>query len=749
MNFKEFMEGAGDVQYSSDYKLAASGRKVKARRLEFKNGEDDREKNVRSEQAPVAPSLGVHRVAVTTSEPDHPMVSKRKETTQRFVKVTTNSKERAIEQGMKHFKRKGFKVHSAEHVSMVHEEVEIEESIDKEHPIVKEYDSLKKNHDIKSLRGLIKGQHRIVDTSEYKTKDHAISAYLRSKHGDSKVDKAFGFNKEEAEQLKEYEIHHDGNGNYRDDEGNEWNSKSKNAPRGNFARKHTITSDVPHAVHINGKKWKTFGSQSHATNVAKKISGATVHKEEAEIDEATTGATKLVHTRTGKDGAKYHIMQDSPSDFSIHREHNGKTKHIDTYGSLHRAKSVLDNEVKEEVEIEEKLNPSMGAGEYIKDFQKSDAPQFKGKSKEKKRMMGIAAYMAAKKSMKEEAELEEAESHQSKTTMKHIPNASAALKKAAKDIKPGVAGYRDRIAMLKAGGVKEEVEQLDEKIYADEYHATSEKSQFGGHRPHVINKETGHTMFLGQHAYKKPEHAIGHAQAYLNAYAKGGMHQADNHSAAYVKANKHNLHEELKGDQHKIDKNKNGKVDAEDFKKLRKEESIDEARINGREYASHGLMHPDHAKMDIHKVSGQHVDFYASKTGDKMQGKVTKNDGKSVHIQAHKELGDGKLHKFKVTPHLPKQQNEGNDMVTYKDFIAQLNEYETDKNGKYVHKGSYGSSYQGDDDEDEDKPKKPAGEKRGRGRPAGSGSGARQKGSGSGKSYGGIATHSLNLPSSK
>jgi len=90
--------------------------------------------------------------------------------------------------------------------------------------------------------------------------------------------------------------------------------------------------------------------------------------------------------------------------------------------------------------------------------------------------------------------------------------------------------------------------------------------------------------------------------------------------------------------------------------RLAKEEAeqIDEARINGREYASQGLMHPDHAKMDIHKVSGQHVDFYASKTGDKMQGKVVKNDGKNVHIQAHsdKEIGDGKLHKFKVQGHL-------------------------------------------------------------------------------------------------
>lgn len=79
------------------------------------------------EQAPVAPSLGVHRIAVTTSEPDHPAVSQRKEKTQRFVKVTTNSKDRAIEQAKKHFSRKGYKVHGAEHHSMVHEDTNTEE----------------------------------------------------------------------------------------------------------------------------------------------------------------------------------------------------------------------------------------------------------------------------------------------------------------------------------------------------------------------------------------------------------------------------------------------------------------------------------------------------------------------------------------------------------------------------------------------------------------------------------------------
>jgi hypothetical protein len=71
---------------------------------------------------------------------------------------------------------------------------------------------------------------------------------------------------------------------------------------------------------------------------------------------------------------------------------------------------------------------------------------------------------------KEEVEQQdEAMSHQAKTTMKHIPNASPALKQAAKDIKPGVGGYRDRIAMLKAGGVKEEVEDLNESDIENGY----------------------------------------------------------------------------------------------------------------------------------------------------------------------------------------------------------------------------------------------------------------------------------------
>ena len=49
-----------------------------------------------------------------------------------------------------------------------------------------------------------------------------------------------------------------------------------------------------------------------------------------------------------------------------------------------------------------------------------------------------------------ECSMEEGESHQAKTTMKHVKNPTPGEKKAAKDIKPGIAGYQDRVAMLKS-----------------------------------------------------------------------------------------------------------------------------------------------------------------------------------------------------------------------------------------------------------------------------------------------------------
>ena len=57
--------------------------------------------------------------------------------------------------------------------------------------------------------------------------------------------------------------------------------------------------------------------------------------------------------------------------------------------------SQVRNKMANEEAIGEKLDKDADAGDYVKDFQDSDAPQFKGKSKKKKQQMAIAAYLDA------------------------------------------------------------------------------------------------------------------------------------------------------------------------------------------------------------------------------------------------------------------------------------------------------------------------------------------------------------------
>jgi hypothetical protein len=61
--------------------------------------------------------------------------------------------------------------------------------------------------------------------------------------------------------------------------------------------------------------------------------------------------------------------------------------------------------VMESVELDEKLKASDDMGDWVKDFQDSDAPQFKGKSQKKRQQMAVAAKLAAERN--EEVELDE------------------------------------------------------------------------------------------------------------------------------------------------------------------------------------------------------------------------------------------------------------------------------------------------------------------------------------------------------
>ena len=70
--------------------------------------ETEIEENEIEEQAPVAPSLVKHKISVTVSDPNHTMVSKRKEKIQKTVIVThSDNKEGAQRVGEKFYKKKG------------------------------------------------------------------------------------------------------------------------------------------------------------------------------------------------------------------------------------------------------------------------------------------------------------------------------------------------------------------------------------------------------------------------------------------------------------------------------------------------------------------------------------------------------------------------------------------------------------------------------------------------------------------
>lgn len=77
---------------------------------------------------------------------------------------------------------------------------------------------------------------------------------------------------------------------------------------------------------------------------------------------------------------------------------NKSGKDADAARKYYNRKNTVRKIANEEAELEEKINMDKASmGTVIKDFQKSDAPQFKGKSQEKRRAMAIAAKLTAER----------------------------------------------------------------------------------------------------------------------------------------------------------------------------------------------------------------------------------------------------------------------------------------------------------------------------------------------------------------
>lgn len=211
------------------------------------------------------------------------------------------------------------------------------EAVDKNHPIVKEYDSLKKNHDIKSLRGLIKTQHKIIDTSEFKTKDHAISHYLRAKHGNKKVADAFGLKEENDinESTVEFRLDH--------------REKVKGDHKPTFKdheAKISDTTDKATYVTVPSHKAASF---KHAMKTKHGVTPELY--EEVELEESMADSWKKVQSMDkgsvlgGKEGAKKRLAY-LQAVHDHHKKYGNDTKKVkDEIGRINRSRLAEASDV--------------------------------------------------------------------------------------------------------------------------------------------------------------------------------------------------------------------------------------------------------------------------------------------------------------------------------------------------------------------------------------------------------------------
>jgi hypothetical protein len=472
----------------------------------------------------------------------------------------------------------------------------------------------------------------------------------------------------------------------------------------------------------HGEKGRHSTADSHAEKAEKHHELAMQHKmkkEETELDEATPYYNKpswikkmsqaakqerLAREKKEKE-AKPQVKEQSELEEGEERMDRSDYKVSPSGRKTHKQITFKDgsttgNEKEDEMKEEKMSDADMKERERIVKGMKKNISGFKAKYGERAKEVMYAT--ATKMAMKEESELEE-QAPVAPSLMKHRisvtvsdPDHTMVSKRKEKIQKTVIVTHSDN---------KQGAQKVGEKFYKKKGYVVHDSHHAG-----MVNEEKLEEAL-------DPSEIAGNPKMYdASTVKKAYYHKSTSAS------DKESLASHL--DRHHGNK---------EWRKPVKEE-LDEKFINGREYASHGLMHPDHAAHAVHKVTGQSIDFYAHGTGDKVEGKVTKNDGKSVHIKDTK----GTTHKFKVQRGLPQQKNEelnfdeqGNLMaekLKFNDFIAKMNEqlleYESDSSGVYRHtkKATYGTSYQGDDDEDE-KPKKaaaPDAPKRGRGRPAGS-----------------------------
>jgi hypothetical protein len=223
----------------------------------------------------------------------------------------------------------------------------------------KKAEDMQCNH---SAKGVVCPVHGMAECYDMKTikEESAHSVHVKV------------YDKKGAEQLRSKEFHqhvkdHGGEHHYNSDKGVAF--KFKNEADANRFHKNTT------------QKYKTLGSENDGL----------VHEEVEQVDEVSSDSlmryrhAAAPERRDPEKGEKRKAGMNLALKKILGGDELGNKPKV-------KASGMSKKEMGEDVELDEVLTKSTSAGETIKDFEKSDAPQFKGKSKEKRKQMALAAY---------------------------------------------------------------------------------------------------------------------------------------------------------------------------------------------------------------------------------------------------------------------------------------------------------------------------------------------------------------------
>jgi len=170
------------------------------------------------------------------------------------------------------------------------------------------------------------------------------------------------------------------------------------------------------------------------------------------------------------------------------------------------------------------------------------------------------------------------ESHQAKTTMKHVDasdasdKTKAAIKKASKDIKPGIKGYKDREDALKAAGVEDDRGPTNESAKPSAGLSAAKKSAV------VKDAKAGKDIGKPGKTFAKTAKAAGGGEK-GEKIAAAAMWKNMKEDVKISEAKKKAEVKDLPGNQEKIDADHDGKIEKSDLAALRagKKETVKES----------------------------------------------------------------------------------------------------------------------------------------------------------------------------